>query len=366
VRLVKVLITFAVMAVFVLVIGAGFLFIVSGGNPVGFVRDSLIRFELAGRQDELESPMGVDATPIRFTINSGEAPVVVARNLADLSLISDAGLFVDYVRVNGLDVQLEAGTYFLNQTQTIPDIALALTDSRASQITFRVPEGSRIEEVADLIDGNGLFAFSGDDFLQVVSAEAVIPASFQQAMQIPAGMSLEGYLLPDTYILPPTIDALGLRDTLLEAFVDTVGQQMLVDASVQGLTMHQAVTFASIIEREAVWEDEHPLISSVYRNRYDIGMRLEADPTVQYALNGARGSWWPRITQADYRNVVSPYNTYVSDGLPPHPIANPGISAIRAAVYPAESDYYFFRARCDGSNYHNFATTYDEHLANGC
>jgi len=95
-------------------------------------------------------------------------------------------------------------------------------------------------------------------------------------------------------------------------------------------------------------------------------MRLQADPTVQYGINGARGRWWPAITQADYRNIASPYNTYLNEGLPPGPIASPGLSAIRAATYPAESSYFYFRAKCDRSNYHNFATTYDEHLANGC
>jgi UPF0755 protein len=115
-----------------------------------------------------------------------------------------------------------------------------------------------------------------------------------------------------------------------------------------------------------VWDDEHTLITSVYRNRLDIGMKLDADPTVQYALQGARGRWWPNISPSDYTGVESPYNTYLNFELPPGPIANPSLSAIRAAIYPAESSYIYFRARCDGSNYHRFATTYDEHLANGC
>ena len=107
------------------------------------------------------------------------------------------------------------------------------------------------------------------------------------------------------------------------------------------------------------------MISSVYRNRLRDGMRLEADPTVQYPI-GRPGDWWPQITQANYRDVISPYNLYLNFGLPPGPIANPGISAIEAAVNPEVSPYYYFRARCDGSGYHEFAITFDQHLANAC
>ena len=95
-------------------------------------------------------------------------------------------------------------------------------------------------------------------------------------------------------------------------------------------------------------------------------MKLEADPTVQYGIQGARGSWWPQITRADYYDVQSPYNTYLHHGFPPGPIASPGLSAIQAAIFPAESGFYYFRAACDNSHYHNFAVTFEEHVANGC
>ena len=108
------------------------------------------------------------------------------------------------------------------------------------------------------------------------------------------------------------------------------------------------------------------MIASVYHNRLNIGMKLEADPTVQYGLQGARGAWWPPITYADFRGVQSPYNTFLVAGLPPGPIASPGLSAILAALQPAESGYFFFHAACDNSFYHNFAVTYEEHLQNVC
>jgi UPF0755 protein len=365
-RALKALITLATVGGFLLAVAAGFLMIVSGGDPVDWARTEWLRFSLSQRQAALETAAGDDPAEQILTIERGETPGLVARKLESSNLITDAGLFVDYLRVEGLDTQIEAGTYFISQTQTIPQIAQIIIDSSNSNILFRVPEGSRIEEIAALIDSNPRFQFSGDAFLQVAGAGAVIPAELSTRYGIPAGASLEGFLFPDTYILSPNVTATGLRDTLLARFEEAITPQMIQDANEQSLSMRDAVTIASIIERESVHDDENAMIASVYRNRLAIGMKLDADPTVQYALGGTRGSWWPQITLADYQDVQSPYNTYLRQGLPPGPIANPALSAIEAAIYPAESGYYFFRVRCDGSSYHTFAVTYDEHLANGC
>ncbi len=365
-RLLKWFIVLSLFGLFALVVAVGFLYIVSGGNISDYVQKSLLRLTLASRAEELNTPYGTDDTPIRFTVQSGDTAARIARNLADSALIRDAALFVDYLRAEGIDTQIQAGIYFLSQNQTIPEIAHALLDARNSSITFRVLAGTRSEEVAQAIDATRKFAFKGADFLALVQAGAPVDPVFAALVGLPAGASLEGFLFPDTYILPPNITAQELRDQLLAAFLSAVGNQLITDINAQGYSMRDAVTLASIIEREAVWADEHPLIASVYRNRLAIDMLLQADPTVQYALNGARGTWWPNITQSDYRGVQSPYNTYLYKGLPPSPIANPSLSAIRAAIYPAQTSYYYFRARCDRSNYHNFATTYEQHLANGC
>lgn len=345
---------------------AGFIYIVTGGEIVNMARTAYISFTLSSRQDDLTTPFSTNDEVIRFEIPIGSSPVVIAEALVQAQLIRDAQLFVDYARVEGLDRQFEAGIYFLKQTQTIPEIALIITDSSKSFIPFRTLEGTRIEELAELIDGNHLFSFTGDEFLALVDAGATIPEEFATWADIPAGSSLEGYMLPDTYQLPPDITAVGLRDSLLEAFRTQVGERLRDDALLDGYSIHQMVSLASIIEREAVWADEHPLISSVYRNRLDIDMLLQADPTVQYGIQGLRGRWWPNITRADYRGIDSPYNTYLYKGLPPGPIASPSLSAIRAAIYPVESTYFYFRAKCDRSNYHSFATTYDEHELNAC
>ncbi len=338
----------------------------SDGQVFAAARAAILRLQLSNRSSELSAPFSADASPIRFSIPSGTAAGAIAQALADASLIRDPSLFLDYARLEGYTRRFEAGVYFLNQTQSIKQIAEILTDSSKSFILFRTLEGARIEELAEHIDRNSLFGFIGADFLPLVDEGAAIPAEFAAWAGIPPGASLEGFMFPDTYQLPPDISPAGLRDMLLRTFQARVGNDTRDEALAQNLTLHQAVSLASIIEREAVWRDEHPMIASVYRNRLDIGMKLEADPTVQYGIQGARGRWWPQITRADYYDVQSAYNTYLQAGIPPGPIASPSLSAIRAAVHPAESGFYFFRAACDNSHYHNFAITFEEHLANAC
>ena len=344
----------------------GFAYLVTDGEIVNMALTAAHRVRLGHRQDDLKRPFGIDDSPIRFDIAPGTAASGIAAALVEARLISDPELFVDYARVKGFDRRFEAGVYFLNQTQTIPEIALALTDSSRSFIPFRTLEGARMEELANLIDSNRLFSFSGAEFLALIDEGAALPADFAAWAGIPAGASLEGFMFPDTYQLPPNVTVEDLRQILLGTFRERVGEQLRGDALAAGYALRDMVILASIIEREAVWPDEHPWIASVYRNRLKAGMLLQADPTVQYGLDGWRGSWWPPITRADYREVSSPYNTYLHSGLPPGPIASPSLSAIRAAIQPAESNYYYFRARCDRSSYHNFAVTFDEHEQNAC
>lgn len=349
------------------VVGLGAVaYVISGGQAFDNVQLFILRLQLNQRVAELSAPFRVDDNKIRFQISPGTAAGTIAAQLQSAGLIGDTQLFLDFARVEGLDRRFEAGTYFLAPTQSIAEIARILTDSSVSFIPFRILEGARLEEVAEWIDGNAYFAFSGADFLPLVAGNAPLPAEFASWAAIPPGASLEGFLFPDTYQLPPDVSPEGLRDVLLTTFRERVGDQLQQDALAQGLTLRNAVTLASIVEREAVWPDEHAMIASVYRNRLAIGMRLEADPTVQFGLQGQRGRWWPNITRADYRQVDSPYNTYLHGGLPPGPIASPGLSAIQAAIYPADSPYLYFRAACDNSHYHNFAITFEEHVQNGC
>ncbi len=344
---------------------AGLLAAIELHNGLNVLEAAYLRLWLSSREADLDRPGGMDPSPIIFVVSPGDTAAVIGQNLANQGLIIDADLFRNYARFHGLDSQLEAGTYFLNSTQTIPEIALALTDSSLASVTVRILEGWRREEIAAAIDANPLLNFHSADFLAVTGPGAALPPEFARDVGLPGGASLEGFLYPDTYYLPPDATATDLRDTLLRTFQERADASIRAAAEARGFTLFEVVTLASIVQREAVHVDEAPLIAGVYLNRYAIGMNLDADPTVQYAIGYRDGTWWPSITADDYRTAQSPYNTYLHGGLPPGPIANPSLAAIRAVVYPAESDYYYFRADCQGSGYHVFAVTFEEHVANG-
>lgn len=323
-----------------------------------------LRLWLAAHEEALQTPAGTDAEPVIFVINTGDSAASIAQNLAAQGLITDPDLFRNYARYHGLDSELEAGTYFLRSTQTIPEIAQALTDSSTASVTVQIIEGWRREEIAAAIDNNPLLSFDGADFLAATGI-GVAPPDFMAYVSLPAEATLEGFLYPDTYYVPPDASAADFRDTLLRTFQERVEPSLQLAAANQGFSLYQVVTLASIVQREAVHAEEQPLIASVYLNRLAIGMKLDADPTVQYSIGYRDGTWWPSITAEEYSTTQSPYNTYLYSGLPPGPIANPSLSALRAVIFPAESNYYYFRADCEGSGYHVFAVTFEEHVANG-
>jgi UPF0755 protein len=163
-----------------------------------------------------------------------------------------------------------------------------------------------------------------------------------------------------------TIDQ--LLPQVLMNFEAQVSLELRNGFATQGLDLCQAVTLASIIQREAIVDEEMPLIASVFYNRLNSGAVLASDPTVQYALgfNPSQGTWWTNPLSLQDLQVNSPYNTYIYSDLPPGPISNPGLTALRAVAFPAQTHYYYFRAACDGSGRHLFAETYDEHLTNEC
>ncbi len=319
---------------------------------------------LVFNSEMLQTPAGTDSTPVEFVVNPGENASVVSSRLADLGLVADPDLLRLYMRYRGLDDDIEAGNFSLNTTLTIPALAETLTEARADEVRVRLWEGWRVEQVADALAAQSDLDFNRAEFLSSIAPGGTRPANFSFLADLPPTASLEGFLFPDTYrFLPGATTADVLTRFLLE-FDTQITSQMRDDASARGLTLFQVITLASIVEREAVHDEERPTIASVYLNRLDLNMKLEADPTTQYAIAGPE-NWWPQLN-LDPRSVDHLYNTYVYDGLPPGPIANPGLSSIRAVIYPAQTDYFFFRAKCDGSQYHNFSVTYEEHVAYAC
>jgi UPF0755 protein len=236
-----------------------------------------------------------------------------------------------------------------------------MVSASLTEVTFTVLPGWRMEEIAASLPTSGL-EFTPKAFLAAASAPVNAPDF------LPAGASAEGFLSPGQYVLPRTTSAEQLVFTLLQGFSSELTADLQNGFASHGLTIYQAVTLASIIQREAVAPGEMPMLASVFYNRLAAGMPLQTDPTVQYALgyNAAQRTWWTNPLSAEDLQFDSPYNTYVYSGLPPSPISNPGLSALQAVASPAQSNYYFFQARCDGSGLHNFAETFEQHQQNNC
>jgi UPF0755 protein len=219
-----------------------------------------------------------------------------------------------------------------------------------------------VEEVAESLSTSGL-TITDDEF---ISAAKDPPNQYD--FLAGAGWA-EGFLYPDSYIFSRNLSS---AEEMIQEMVRNFAVHLTSDLTDgfqrQGLSVYQAVILASMVEREAVQDEEQALIASVYLNRLNIGMKLDADPTVQYAIgyNFLQQTWWTNPLSLIDLQVNSLYNTYRYEGLPPTPIANPGMDALRAVADPAETSYLFFRARCDGSGFHEFSETFDEHLQNGC
>jgi UPF0755 protein len=314
-------------------------------------------------EDALTQPITSAESPQSFTIDLGDSVGVIANRLERVGLIRSADAFRLYVVYAGLDTSVQAGEYELSPNLNAMQIARVLQDATPKEITFVILNGWRAEEIAAALPTSGL-EFSEADFLEIVSDPP--PGVFPPGL--PVMTHLEGFLHPGSY----TLDREASPADAVSAFLTRFDQQVTDDIRAgferQGLTLQQAVTLASIVQREAVDVEEAPQIASVFLNRLEIGMRLDSDPTVQYAVGYSpdSGGWWKNPLTLDDIAVVSPYNTYINTGLPPGSISNPGMSALQAVAFPAQTPYYYFRARCDGSGRHQFAVTYDEHLANAC
>ncbi|MCL5266062.1 MAG: endolytic transglycosylase MltG [Chloroflexi bacterium] len=316
---------------------------------------------------EFDTRPSNDPSAVTFVVAQGDTAASVAQRLERQKLISNALLFRVMSKLRGADSHLEAGEYQLRRNMTTNEIIDELQQNRFMGSRITVVEGWRVEEIADLLQRRGVV--NRDEFLKLVNTPP-FDADFLRSR--PAGVSLEGYLFPDTYRVPPGITSDEVIEQMLENFGQRFSPAMREQAARAGLSIHQVVTLASIVEREAVVPEERPIIASVYLNRLKEGMLLQADPTVQYAVynasqsapgrGDARPDYWKKgLTSADLQ-VDSPYNTYRYKGLPPGPIANPGLASIKAVLQPANTTYLYFVATENGA--HAFANTLDEHNRN--
>ncbi len=289
------------------------------------------------------SPAG---EPVRVVVPSGASLRSAADSLEQAGVIRSSRLFRWYATLGGSDRTIKAGTYSLHPGQPWKDVLQALVDGRGMLVTVTIPEGFDLRGIAPRLASA----------LEVPedSVRAAASDSAWRAQRQVTAATLEGYLFPDTYSFASGTTAREAVKAMLERF-DSVWEPAW-DLRVQelGITRHEAVTMASLVEKEARVGTERPIISAVYWNRVKRNMRLQADPTVQYALP----AHVDRVLFV-HLEVDSPYNTYRNDGLPPGPIASPGAASLEAAIYPVDVPFLYFVAHPDG--HHEFRTTFAEH-----
>ena len=284
-------------------------------------------------------------------IPAGAGSRAIARRLADAGVVPDTWTFRAAVRWSGRGQALQAGEYRFEGTASPLDVVERLARGDVYTVAITFPEGLTIDEMADVFAARELgTAQSFRDAAKDVSGIAALD---------PAARDLEGYLFPETYPVSRTVDAAALVSAMVERF-KTVFAELSKDRPAGALSTRQLVTLASLVEKETARAEERPVVAAVYRNRLDIGMGMQADPTVIYALR-KRGKYDGNIRRVDLA-IDSPYNTYRYRGLPPGPIAAPGRAALEAALAPADAKFLYFVSKNDGS--HVFAETLREHNDN--
>lgn len=303
------------------------------------------------------NPTGVEQS---FIVEPGESVVSIADRLEGSGFIARADAFYDYVVYTGIDLTIQSGSFKISPAQSIIDIAQSLQKFSPTDASLIILPGWRMEEIAASLPTSGL-SITPEEFLSAANTPP-------QVIAFASPVTMEGFFYPDSYTLPRETTVGTLLDVIGRNFTAHLTAEMQNAFTTRGLTTLQAVTLASIVEREAIHIEEAPMIASVYLNRLAIGMKLDADPTVQYALGYQfdTNTWWKSPLSLEDLKINSPFNTYQVLGLPPSPISNPSLEALMAVAYPQDSTYYYFRAACDGSGYHVYAATLEEQIANAC
>lgn len=286
---------------------------------------------------------------VQIVVPEGASAARIAEILEEEELIGSPRLFALFARLDGSATGLKSGTYRLPAGASWPEILDRLEAGAVETVALTAPEGFRAEQIAALVA-----EVSGEPVDSVVALTT--DSAFAAELGVP-GPDLEGYLFPETYHVAEGLPARDILRIMVERYREywTPERRALADSAER--TEREIVTLASIVEEEARHVEEMPTIAGVYANRLEIGMLLQADPTVQYALGSPRS----RLLYADIDSVANnPYNTYTHPGLPPGPIASPGEAALDAALRPADVPFLYFVARADGT--HEFTRTLREHI----
>ena len=294
-----------------------------------------------------EGREGVDSPHVNVEIPSGAAFGEVASILQGAGIVESARAFTLFARLTGDDREVRSGSYALRRDMAWWEILGQLTEGRVRTETLTIPEGFRLTQMAPRL--GEITGLPPDSVLSRITGD-----SLSEAWDVP-GPGLEGYLFPDTYWVARGAPLADILEVMIQRYKSFWTPERIARRDSLGMTERELVTMASIIQAEARVREEMPTISSVYHNRLERGQLLQADPTVLYALGGYR----PRLLYAAMDSVADhPYNTYTHPGLPPGPIGAPGERALNAALTPADTDFYYFVARTDGT--HVFSRTLAE------
>jgi UPF0755 protein len=276
-------------------------------------------------------------------------------------VVDDSSLLRKVLIYTGADRKILPGKYSIPAGSSILEIASILQDPNASLVDFAVLPGWRKEEIAAVLPASGL-SITPQDFLSIVNQPVKDKGLLSQGFT-----TYEGTFYPGSYSFQRDISSNDFIKALTDRFQSELSEEVIAGFTKQGLSVSQAGILASIIQREAILDEEKPIIASVFINRLKNGMPLQSDPTVQYALGFRPDSgWWKSPLSLDDLQIDSPYNTYIIAGLPPSPISNPDADSLQAVAFPAETNYLYFRALCDGSKSHVFSETLEEHINNAC
>lgn len=290
--------------------------------------------------------------PQLVEILPGESTGTIGRRLVAEGIVRDRLTYRAALWLSGSERRLQAGEYRFDRAMSALDVVGKIARGEVDLAPLTFPEGLTIAEMSRIFESSG--RGSARAFV-----DAARQASLVRAID-PQARDLEGYLFPDTYALPRRADATRVVQVMVTRFLEVLTSELRAAAESRGMTVRQLVTLASIVEKESARSEERPLIAAVYANRLKIGMGLQCDPTVIYALQLA-GRFDGNLRRDDLA-FDSPYNTYKYAGLPPGPIAAPGRGSLEAAARPAETPYLYFVSRNDGS--HEFARTLEEHNEN--
>jgi UPF0755 protein len=316
--------------------------------------------------------------PVTVEITDEDDTTTVAEKLTKSDLVRYGFYFETRMRFSG--VELRPGVYTLRVGMSVPEIinvitiedtgsasADAETEGTTAPKSFEVTfiEGQRIEQNAAVLEQAGMPNGSAD-YIAAANDTDSYRSSYPFLDSVPQGASLEGFLFPDTYTVGENATAGDVIGLQLSNFEAKFTPEMMAQAESRGMSIYEAVTLASIVEREAAIPEERPQIAAVYLNRIAEGMPLQADPIQQYGV-GTAEEWWPTLnTELLEQSKATEYDSYDNVGLPPGPIANPGFASLQAVLQPADVEYLYFVTTGDESGAHIFSTTYEEHLVNMC